>query len=382
VAPVSDAPTSRFQRAERQLSDRFARRQLASVGIRVESASRPSYAARLLVWLAVAPVHLMLLGSAVAGTWLLVRGHGWPLKVLGVVLLLVAYATFPRPAATPRHSASLLPADAPALFGLLADIGGQIGAKPPARVLVDRDFNAAATRVGWRRTPMLVIGAPLWVAAPPQARVALLGHELGHFAHHDLTHGWWVWTAQRSLQHWAEMLGGPRHVMYSRNALAFRLVAILQLVPLGYLWLIGKLRGPARQRAEYLADVDAARVGSTSGAVRMLEVLLLEPAVSTAMTRAAVSPTRPDMWGLVMSDVSGLGDDDFRRRRQGLDAERSRIDDSHPATVLRLRLLEQLPVMSAGVVMDASRRLAVDADLEGPLQVAAGHAAERIRYRR
>jgi len=178
------------------------------------------------------------------------------------------------------------------------------------------------------------------------------------------------------------MLGGPRHVMYSRNALAFRLVAILQLVPLGYLWLIGKLRGPARQRAEYLADVDAARVGSTSGAVRMLEVLLLEPAVSTAMTRAAVSPTRPDMWGLVMSDVSGLGDDDFRRRRQGLDAERSRIDDSHPATVLRLRLLEQLPVMSAGVVMDASRRLAVDADLEGPLQVAAGHAAERIRYRR
>jgi len=62
-------------------------------------------------------------------------------------------------------------------------------------------------------------------------------------------------------------------------------------------------------------DVDAARAAGRPAAVRMLEVLLLEPTVSTAMTRAAVSPQRPDLWEVVRSDVGAVGEEDFRRRR-------------------------------------------------------------------
>lgn len=114
----------------------------------------------------------------------------------------------------------------------------------------------------------------------------------------------------------------------------------------------------------------------------MLEVLFAEPAVTTAMTRAAVSPSLPDMWELVRNDVGAFGEDDFRRRRFGNDAERSRIDDSHPATLLRLQLLEALPVTSAQVVLDSGRAHAIDTEIAGPLATAATHAGEHFRHRR
>ena len=63
-------------------------------------------------------------------------------------------------------------------------------------------------------------------------------------------------------------------------------------------------------------------------------------------------------------------------------AERSRIDDSHPATLLRLQLLEALPPASARVVLDPGRAKAIDAEIARPLQLTAKHAGDHIRYRR
>jgi heat shock protein HtpX len=386
VSSLTDVPTSWLHRAEQRLADGLARRQLASVTARTSAGSRPRRSratAQLVVLAAVAPVHLTLLASAVGGALLVVNGPTWPLKSLGVILAFVAFATSPRPAKLPRHSVALGPDDAPYLFALLGDVASATGARVPDQVLVTREYNAFAMRAGWRRRRVIAIGAPLWVAAPPQARVALLGHELGHFAHGDLTDLWWVWAAQRSLQHWAEIVRGPRQVLYARNSFAVRYALVpFQLVVSAYQWLINTLNGPAQQRAEYLADVGAARAAGSAGAARMLEVLLVEPTVSTAMTRAAVSPGRPDMWEVVTTSVGAFDDDAFRRNRAGALSTTARIDDSHPATLLRLQLIETLPPMSAAVVLDASRRAAVDAELARPLAIAAAHAGERIRYRR
>jgi heat shock protein HtpX len=382
VPSISDAPAGWFQRAEQRLADRLAVRQLASVTARAQVSTRPSVRSRLSMWAVVAPVHAVLLGSLIGGGYLLVRGPTGPFRGLGVLLLLLAFATFPRPVKLPRHSLSLTAADAPLLFALIGDVAVACGTRPPRQVLVMRDFNAFATRTGWRRTPVLGLGAPLWVAAPPQARVALLGHELGHLAHGDLADSWWVWAGRRSLLHWLEIFRGPR-VVYARNLFVMKYALLpFQAAVEAYLWMIQTLNGPASQRREYLADADAAHAAGTPGAVRMLEVLFLDAAVSTAMTRAAVSPQRPDMWELVRGDVAGFGDDDYRRRRHGATAERSRIDDEHPATVLRLQLLETLPPASARVVLDTGRSHALDAELARPLEVAAAHAGEHIRYRR
>ncbi|WP_328822533.1 M48 family metalloprotease [Micromonospora rubida] len=50
---------------------------------------------------------------------------------------------------------------------------------------MDGALNAYATAVGPRRRRVLCLGLPLWGSLPAQERVALLGHELGHFVNGD-----------------------------------------------------------------------------------------------------------------------------------------------------------------------------------------------------
>jgi Zn-dependent protease with chaperone function len=383
VRSLSEPSGGWYQKAEQGLADRLARRQLASVTARAQISSRPTIGSRVLISLLVLPVHVVLFGSALAGAYLLVRGPGVPLRILGVLLLLVAFATFPRPAELGPHSAALTPEDAPLFFRLIGEVAAVCRTRSPSQVLVVKDFNAFATRVGWRRRSVLGIGAPVWVAAPPQARVALLGHELGHFAHGDLTEGWWVWGAVQSLLHWHDIFRGPRHVLYADSSIVVKYMLLpFQAAVEAYLWLIIHVNGPASQRKEYLADLDSARAAGSAEAARMLEVLFIEPAVSTAMTRAAVGRERQDMWELVRTEVGGFTDADYRRRRDSQGAERNRIDDSHPATLLRLQLIESLPPTTAQVVLDTGRAHAIDAEIARALALAAQHAAERIRYRR
>lgn len=382
MSSLSARPIGWFQRAEQGLSDRLAERQLASVTERAQVSSSSLSTQRLLMWLVVVPVYVVLVGTAVGGIYLLMHGPALPERIVGGFLLLVAYATCPRPGKLPRHSASLLRQDAPLTFALLDDVAEICGTRTPSSMLVTRDFNAFALGVGWRRRSLLGIGAPLWVAAPAQARVALLGHELGHFAHGDLMSSWWVWGARQSLVHWMKIFQPPRNVA-SVSGLVTKCVFLpFYTLAASYLWFVTQLNGTASQRQEYLADVDAAKAAGTAGATRMLEVLFVEPAVVTAMTRAAVSRDRPDMWKLVRADVGAFDDGDFHRRRSGTDAERNRVDATHPATLLRLRLLEALPPSSARVVLDEARTEAIDAELAAALGLAARHAGDAIRYQR
>jgi heat shock protein HtpX len=335
------------------------------------------------MWLLVAPVHVLVLGLLGGGSYLIFAGPGVPLRALGVIGVLAGAVTAPRPTQLSDEGWFASAADAPQLFALMAEVAAVCGTQPPTRVRITPEINAFAGRIGWRRTRVVGLGAPLWVALPPAARVGLLGHELGHLAHGDLADSWWVWAAHESLCHWADIFAGPRHVVVGDLAwfVKFGLLPF-QAAVASYLWLIRKANGPASQRREYLADVDAARAAGTAGALRMLDVLLAEPAVSTAMTRAAVSPDRPDLWQTVRGDLAELDDDSFRRRRSGAQAERNRIDDSHPATVLRIQLLQTLPEETARVAVDAERSAAIDVELAVPLAAAAAAAADQIRYTR
>lgn len=160
------------------------------------------------------------------------------------------------------------------------------------------------------------------------------------------------------------------------------LMAPLRALIMAYLIVIAWINAPARQRQEYLADLDAARAGGSDGALALLDVLLSEPRVETAMTRAAVSPDRPDMWAMVSADMAALSQEDVLRRRSAPPMQASRIDDSHPATPLRIRLLASRPAESAAVVMDAEMQAAVDAELGPALNLAAKQAGQLIRYQR
>lgn len=182
------ARRDRFDEYRFKLVDRYAERLVGGMSAAQAGSTRSLRTTRLIGALVVLPVHLVTFATLVGGLYLLTAPHTWPERVAGVVLLLVCYGIRPELPKRPRHVARLGPDRAPTTFGLLREIGRLIGAEVPHELLVSRDFNAGVGRVGMHGR-FLEIGAPLWVAAAPQARIALLAHELGHLAHKDLMSG-------------------------------------------------------------------------------------------------------------------------------------------------------------------------------------------------
>lgn len=335
---------------------------------------------RVLGALLALPVHAVTLVAAAGGLVLLVTGDNWVLRALGLVLLLVAVATRPVPMSAPDSDVRIARWQAPHLFALV-DAVAEINDAPTVDEIVILDYyNALAAQVGWRRRRLLGLGAPLWVACPPQARVALVGHELGHFAHSDPSHGWWVGSAQESLLRWWQIAGGEPEYWDAILSLINRiLLAPVRGLIVGYLVAITWVNAPARQRQELLADLDALRAAGTEGAIDLLDVLLAEPAAATAMTRAVARSTCADMWQEVSASVA-LSTLDPEQLREHASSPDTRIDDAHPATRLRLQLVQSRPAEPAAVLLDADVQSAIDAELESALALAAKATGDRIRY--
>lgn len=131
---------------------------------------------RLLALLIALVVHLLTLAFFVLGGWL-VLAHldslvGW---LFGAVSLAIGWALRPRLAGLPADAEVLDRASAPELYGVAGRVADRVGVRRPEKVAV-RDLAAETRydRVGLRRTPVLAVGLPLWLALPPRQRVALL----------------------------------------------------------------------------------------------------------------------------------------------------------------------------------------------------------------
>ena len=166
-------------------------------------------------------VHLVVLALLAGGLGLLLLGDNLVQRILGVVVLVPAVPLLRT--GRVRPDITLDPQTAPVFTALVAELAEGLGTRPPTMIGFNEDYNAYAARVGLR-TRLLVIGAPLWAALSPQGRVALLGHELGHFSGRDVVHGRYVWRAYQTLRSWVA-LSTPAYVEADgRSPLAASLV--------------------------------------------------------------------------------------------------------------------------------------------------------------
>lgn len=338
--------------------------------------SRRAGGSTVALWLLAGVVHLVSVGVLAVGLWLVWIGP-WLVRVPGIVVVLFGLLLLPRPQGWRRVS-GLDREDLPDLFDVLDRIAALSGGPVPHVVWIDDEVNAFTTRLG--RRWVLGLGAPLWVASPPAARIALLAHELGHLAHRDLLSGWWTRSAQRSLEQWATLLdetaeGGAD----AGTGLVLRVVTLpLRAAARATLYLVELLAASSSRQREYLADLDALQAGGTDGALALFDATLADEAVLAAVQRAALR--RDDVWAEVRATLDRDDDAARSRRRAHAVRERSRVDDSHPATSQRIRVVEERPRVEPGVVVDEGTWARIDAALDPALAAAAEAMAARVRY--
>ncbi len=121
---------------------------------------------------------------------LMVGGYGWragivklflyasPIAVGGILVLFMIKPLFARPVYIERRR-SLTRQGEPLLYEFVDRLCEVVGAKPPTRIDVDLQVNAAAVLRGKER--ILVIGLPLVAGLSLRQFAGVLAHEFGHF---------------------------------------------------------------------------------------------------------------------------------------------------------------------------------------------------------
>jgi heat shock protein HtpX len=316
-------------------------------------------------------VLLLILALAAYVSWLVVAGSGW-LRWPGAVFLAgVLWCVRPR---IPKLADDVTQLDrdaAPRLWALVDEVARLVGVPSPAILGVDADYNAYVTAVGWRRRRALVIGLPMWDCSAVPARLAVLGHELGHLAHRDLHRG--------SVTHAARMASGQiarllmpdvfdrrdRQRAVGAFGLALVVRQLLALPAVAAYRALTRLIMRSRQRAEYLADLAGARVAGASGGREGMETAL---DIEAIRIRAQAAARRgEDPWAETARRVA-VPERELLRRRRVCELSGHRTDESHPPTHLRLDLIAARGEPVGAVSLGPAELAGLEAEL-APLRV-------------
>lgn len=327
----------------------------------------PAYALSYVLAFLVHGLSFALLGT---GVWLLTRGLGGLAAGAPLVLLfLVLRPRFPR--LDPRV-ARLHREDAPRLFRLVDSVAREVGTRGVDTVVVDPDVNASVTTYGPRRR-VLHLGLGLWAVLTPQEKVALLGHELGHFANGDTRHGGVVGSALHTLRLWVHVLAPhrgrpwPRRPLRAPHALAQSALTLLE-----------KVARRGFPRREYLADDLAAEVASTGAARQLMETLLQVERIDAELRRLSKGADET-LWTRLAEHTASLPPRERERLRRVSALERHQQDAGHPPTHLRVELLDRRGPSTARVVLDARTDRAVERELRGSANAWARALARQAR---
>jgi heat shock protein HtpX len=338
-----------------------------------ERPTRPGWTAARVALTAVSALLVVVnLACLCLGAWLIVNRFPSLLIVPGVLLIVLAVALRPRLGRPPRRGV-LRREEAPVLFDLVDRVSAAAGARAPRIVTVAPDFNARADRIGLRRLSLLELGMALWITLPPQLRVALVAHEVGHTVNGDPNRALLIQPALSTFRMLAEATGADRsYAQLTRHGRAT--ANVVDLVGGLVLWTVSRVLLLAHiglsalalrdhQRAEYLADAIAADVAGTEATVALLDRLVLAPSVVTLIGYNADS-TPPARWGAMASSFADSRRDDLPALRQ-LTERSTRLWDSHPPGGLRARLIEGRPRQWPEVSLSDEESSRIDRELAG-----------------
>ncbi|MFH8340122.1 M48 family metalloprotease [Streptomyces sp. AM6-12] len=345
------------------------------------------YLLALLLLVAVAVLDAVL----ARGTFTVVTVEGWlgSLAVASCVLRVVLLSRRPGEERAGPPGLSVTPREQPELWRHVRELAGQVPTRPPAEIrivpgavaMVREDARWLGLIPGERR---LFLGVALLLGLPEAELDAVLGHELGHYAHQDTRLGNLVAALRGRLAHTVATLEerAAREAAEERAEFAAKAARrraegrppplkragtrgpdhYLALVFTAYTKLCLRLTEAVSRRQEYAADLVAARIaGPAATAAALRRIPALEAAGELYLNQyalmgwdAGLLPPEGQFYGgfaLLLADGT-------RRAELAAPAaeplpqaagERSPYA-SHPPTADRVRALAALPVDGRALV--------------------------------
>lgn len=209
----------------------------------------------------------------------------------GILLVVIAWSL--RPQLGSIKDLSIVPAEEfPELRALVDEVARELRCPSPSHLAFATSFSARVALVGLRRTPVLELGVPLLAALGPQARVALVTHQLALLAAGDSTRGCWFEWALATLRAWVDLWKTPEQAYHPASRLNELTGAVLSLlfhapakgIARVFEGLVRDENANARDRAGRVAST----VSGADGFLEYVHVLASEECLHSAVQRAAL----------------------------------------------------------------------------------------------
>ena len=281
-----------------------------------------------------------------------------PLVAGGLVL---AAAIYLWPRARRNRRPTLTQTEAPVLFSLLDAITERQGGARIDGVHVTADFNAYAALYA-PRTQVIGIGAPLWLALDADQRLALLAHECAHFANNDPARSELTGQAMVTIDRWCSLFSPPElydhatqtsYVVDDRGLTGQIVGALFGGATRSLSFVFERLIFVESQRAEYFADVMAAKIAGSHAMAAALKRTMLAPLAGTALKRTRYTganevPVFANMAKAVRNATPEEAEPILRTAMEQL----LTVDQTHPPTRFRVEVVNA--VVTQGASIDAS----------------------------
>ncbi|GLI00001.1 M48 family metallopeptidase [Phytohabitans aurantiacus] len=309
---------------------------------------------------------LLLTGVALLvafGLWLVFYNFPQLTILFGLIALALAFTLRPRLGRLDPTVDVLSRDRAPTLFALVDQVTAAIGAPTPHIIAVDETVGAYTTSIGIRRRRVLCLGLPLWAVLQRQQRVALLGHELGHFVNGDLRRGLLTQPAYTMLGTTADLI---RPVDTVNGGIAEMIVAVAQSIAARTLYVLHLLlvwTGQRdAQRAEYLADELAASTAGSTAVADLMDTLLAAETIDMVIRREARAGRGLANWRTALAEARTATTQLPLLRQLSIRDETS-LFASHPPTGLRARMATTRPHHEPTVTLTAAHAEQIDIEL-------------------
>lgn len=289
-------------------------------------------------------VHLLSIGAFGAGVYLCIKSYpNWVMMSLSFLFVLFAWAA--KPQFNKIKESPLSREQFPVLYKVFDEIAVGMNASKVDGVIINEEYNASFSQIGWKRKRIVHIGLPLLKALNKQEFVALAAHELAHGINGDLNRGIFVGTAINTLNAWHELLR-PFDTRYG-------LAGIFMIVPNCILWLASKvislwiytlchLNWHDSQRAEYLADRYAAETAGKTFKLSMLQKLHLHELFQFAVLKVINTKQGGHFFEVLQDYFRHIPDKELDRIARIKSAVDSRLDATHPPTSYRIDYITSL----------------------------------------
>lgn len=332
-------------------------------------------------------VHLVSLSFILLGFYLFIFKHDSYLALAGALCLFgIAWLARPRLPKLEDSANVVSREDFPYLYSVADQLADAMNVSRIEGIVIDEEFNAAVTQIGWRRKKYIFIGLPLFSLLECEEQTASLAHEFGHLSNGDLSRTFYIGTALYTLHTWYELLRPVSHDEYSNDEFDFLkffsyyLSAAIAQIPYLLLFLLVHLLYDGSQKGEYLADDRAAKTVGYQYLISAMAKFQHEGTFYSKVRETAVKKNKTDLFEAIKEELHTMPLREKERLSRIAQLETSRLDATHPPTAYRIMMLEKFRSLPSTTAVSKEGLMKMQKELMTQKTIIQEKLVENYRY--